>query len=233
MEKKPLAWCCECDRTVGQRALMLWEHRRRQQQEQQQQAEGKRGYCSGNCSSNSSTSTKAGPALCLTIPGFSSLSLACNISPLLHVHHVQLQQQPPLSYCRIFPAAAASTAGTAATPPGGTAAPEPPVLREEKDIEAWFNYYVHHYRVVVFAKSFCPYCDHAIDTLHQYTSSVCAVMIDHSSFMNEIQNTFQNKTGARSVPRIFIGGKFVGGCDDILRLDEQNKLQQLIKKAEG
>jgi len=34
--------------------------------------------------------------------------------------------------------------------------------------------------------------------------------------------------GRRSVPQIFIGGKHVGGCDDLYALDAAGKLNELL-----
>lgn len=46
-----------------------------------------------------------------------------------------------------------------------------------------------------------------------------------------VQDALQRLTGGRSVPRVFIGGQFVGGGDDTERLSRENKLAPLLKAA--
>jgi glutaredoxin 3 len=38
-----------------------------------------------------------------------------------------------------------------------------------------------------------------------------------------------NKTGRRTVPQIFIGDTHVGGCDDLVALDQQGRLEPLLQ----
>jgi glutaredoxin 3 len=38
----------------------------------------------------------------------------------------------------------------------------------------------------------------------------------------------QRSNGGRTVPQIFIGGKHVGGCDDLYELDRAGKLDPLL-----
>jgi glutaredoxin 3 len=35
-------------------------------------------------------------------------------------------------------------------------------------------------------------------------------------------------TGGSTVPRIFIGGKFVGGCDEVTKLHSSGKLREML-----
>jgi glutaredoxin 3 len=37
------------------------------------------------------------------------------------------------------------------------------------------------------------------------------------------------RSGRRTVPQIFIGEKHVGGCDDLLALDERGELDRLLQ----
>jgi len=40
-----------------------------------------------------------------------------------------------------------------------------------------------------------------------------------------------NMTGRRTVPQIFIGDTHVGGCDDLVALDQQGRLEPLLQAA--
>ncbi len=38
-------------------------------------------------------------------------------------------------------------------------------------------------------------------------------------------------TGGRSVPRVFVGGKFIGGCDDTMAAHASGEFEKLLKDA--
>ena len=46
-----------------------------------------------------------------------------------------------------------------------------------------------------------------------------------------IQDYLKKITGARSVPRVFIGGKCIGGGSETRSLQDQGKLVPLLKEA--
>eukprot|EP00588_Corethron_pennatum_P028835 CAMPEP_0194311134 /NCGR_PEP_ID=MMETSP0171-20130528/8123_1 /TAXON_ID=218684 /ORGANISM="Corethron pennatum, Strain L29A3" /LENGTH=686 /DNA_ID=CAMNT_0039065117 /DNA_START=62 /DNA_END=2122 /DNA_ORIENTATION=- len=91
---------------------------------------------------------------------------------------------------------------------------------------------VRKYPVVVFSKTGCPYCRRALESL-----SVAGVtdphIIDLSSNKNapQIQATLEEMTGRRTVPNVFIGGKSVGGGDETVALQAQDKLVPLLLKS--
>lgn len=87
--------------------------------------------------------------------------------------------------------------------------------------------------VVVVSKSYCPYCKRAKDILAQFDlgDDIKIFEIENDPEMNKIQDHMAKQTGARSVPRVFIGGKFVGGGDEVTKLKSSGKLAQLISSA--
>lgn len=46
--------------------------------------------------------------------------------------------------------------------------------------------------------------------------------------MDEIQDALAELTGARSVPRVFVGGQFIGGGDDTARKASNGELKRLF-----
>lgn len=60
-----------------------------------------------------------------------------------------------------------------------------------------------------------------------------AVCSDHSYIINGSTSilSFQTLTGARSVPRVFIGGKFLGGGDETASAAKSGKLAKLLQEA--
>lgn len=159
----------------------------------------------------SNNSLKPGPVVCVDLPRFPFLRLMCSVSP--PSAESKLPAQPRVLNCN------------------QPAVLRPPPLRTRYDVERWIRHYVENYKVVVFAKSACSYCSAALDALKSFASGVCTIMIDHSPLMSAFQDVLERRTGARTVPRVFIGGKFVGGCDDVLGLVDANLLQGILKEA--
>jgi len=87
-------------------------------------------------------------------------------------------------------------------------------------------------KVVVFSKSYCPYCKKAKAAIKDAgLSEFYVIELDERDDGDAIQDALLKITGARSVPRVFIGGKFVGGGDDVKRLSDQGKLQPMLQAA--
>ena len=50
---------------------------------------------------------------------------------------------------------------------------------------------------------------------------------------SEIQDYLQQLTGARTVPRVFIGKDCIGGCTDLVNIHERGELLTRIKQIEA
>ncbi|CAA7055264.1 unnamed protein product [Microthlaspi erraticum] len=85
--------------------------------------------------------------------------------------------------------------------------------------------------VVVFSKSFCPYCVRVKDLLKQLGAKFIAVELDKESDGSKIQSALAEWTGQRTVPNVFIGGKHIGGCDSTTNLHKNGKLVTLLTEA--
>ena len=66
------------------------------------------------------------------------------------------------------------------------------------------------HKVVVWSKTYCPYCTKAKSALASVGASFHLVELDHRNDGDELQNVLLEMTGARSVPRVFINGKCIG-----------------------
>ncbi|CAL8462606.1 g2139 [Coccomyxa elongata] len=86
-------------------------------------------------------------------------------------------------------------------------------------------------KVVVWSKSYCPYCKKAKDTLFSLLpkDAVDVEELDQRPDGDEIQDYLMQLTGGRSVPRVFIGGRFIGGGDDTVKLKQSGQLQKLLE----
>jgi len=81
--------------------------------------------------------------------------------------------------------------------------------------------------VLIYTKSSCPYCHAAKALLRGKNAAFEEISVDGD---RAAQAAMAAKAGGRStVPQIFIGGRHVGGCDDIHALDEAGELDPLLQ----
>ena len=80
--------------------------------------------------------------------------------------------------------------------------------------------------ITIYTKSTCPYCHAALDLLKSKSAAYEEISVEGN---RAAQTAMAEKAAGRStVPQIFIGGKHVGGCDDLYALDEAGKLDALL-----
>ena len=83
-------------------------------------------------------------------------------------------------------------------------------------------------KVVVITKNYCPYCNEVKSLFDSLKVNYKEFDIANHPEMHPIQDYLKELTGARSVPRVFIGGKSIGGCDDTKAMAAEGKLLPLI-----
>lgn len=83
-------------------------------------------------------------------------------------------------------------------------------------------------KVVVFSKTYCPYCTRAKKLLSDLNVPHMAIELDKVAGGSEMQSALQGITNIRTVPQVFVGGKLVGGCDDTVAAHSSGKLKQLL-----
>ena len=80
--------------------------------------------------------------------------------------------------------------------------------------------------VTIYTTSWCPYCRAATALLTKKGVAVEEIDVEGKA---EIRQEMTRLAGGRtSVPQIFIGGKHVGGSDDIHALDARGDLDPLL-----
>ena len=80
--------------------------------------------------------------------------------------------------------------------------------------------------VVVYSKDYCPYCTAAKNLLTQ--RGVGFTEIDVSQDAEKYQEMLKLAAPRRTVPQIVVGGRALGGFDDIKKLDTESKLEALL-----
>ncbi|KAH8406281.1 hypothetical protein KR215_010178 [Drosophila sulfurigaster] len=84
-------------------------------------------------------------------------------------------------------------------------------------------------KVTIFSKTYCPYCTMAKEPFRKLNVNALIIELDNRKDGNEIQSVLGEMTGARTVPRVFIDGKFIGGGTDIKRMYELGTLQKYFE----
>ncbi|XP_046881311.1 glutaredoxin-1 [Hypomesus transpacificus] len=87
-------------------------------------------------------------------------------------------------------------------------------------------------KVVLFIKPTCSYCVMAKDVLSKYKfkpGHLEYIDISGRSDMGSLQDYFLEITGARTVPRVFIGEECVGGGSDVAEMDKSGKLKEMMQ----
>jgi len=84
-------------------------------------------------------------------------------------------------------------------------------------------------KVLMYCTASCPYCQ-ATDRLlaRKGVNEVERVRVDLEPARRP---EMEKLSGRRTVPQIWIGGRHVGGCDDLHDLEDSGELDQLLEKA--
>ena len=83
--------------------------------------------------------------------------------------------------------------------------------------------------VKMYTTKFCPYCLRAKALLKQRgVEQIEEIRIDLDA---QAREQMMSLTGRRTVPQIFIGDTHVGGCDELMALDQRGGLQAMLQSA--
>ncbi|KAI9045768.1 glutaredoxin [Aspergillus affinis] len=89
--------------------------------------------------------------------------------------------------------------------------------------------YINENGVVVFSKSYCPYCHASKKLLNELGAKFAVVELNELSDGSAIQDALEEISSQRTVPNIFIQQKHLGGNSDLQAKKAQ--LPQLLKDA--
>ena len=85
--------------------------------------------------------------------------------------------------------------------------------------------------VIVFSKSYCPFCVTVKKLFSEMGANFKAIELDQESDGSQLQAALAELTGQRTVPNVFIGGNHIGGCDATTALHKEGKLAPLLTQA--
>lgn len=84
-------------------------------------------------------------------------------------------------------------------------------------------------KVMVFSKSYCPFCVRAKGALKDLGLDFEVEELDKVQGGSETQAALLELTGQRTVPNVFVNGKHLGGCDDTLAAVRSGQLQKMLE----
>jgi len=80
--------------------------------------------------------------------------------------------------------------------------------------------------IKIYTKSTCPACDMAKKILSEKRAVFTEFCMDDKP---EELDQLKARTGLQTVPQIFINGEMIGGCSDLMKLDEDKKLDPMLQ----
>ncbi|XP_028680184.1 thioredoxin reductase 3 [Erpetoichthys calabaricus] len=83
-------------------------------------------------------------------------------------------------------------------------------------------------RVVVFSKSYCPYCVKVKDLFKTLNVEINSIELDLMDEGPNFQAVLMEMTGQKTVPNVFVNKTHIGGCDKTMQAHDDGVLQRLL-----
>ena len=83
----------------------------------------------------------------------------------------------------------------------------------------------------MYIKTGCPYCDKARDIILNNLN--CSLHLIDVTNQPDLRELIITDTGQKTVPAIFLGSEFIGGCDDLINLVETGEIKMKILTEEN
>ena len=79
--------------------------------------------------------------------------------------------------------------------------------------------------IVMYTTRFCPYCIRARGLLKSKGWDYQDIPVDADQ---GLRSEMMQKSGQHTVPQIWIGDQHVGGCEELFRLEDGNRLDTMV-----
>ncbi len=83
-------------------------------------------------------------------------------------------------------------------------------------------------KVEIYTQPWCPYCSRAVALLQRKGVPFQEIDAPHGTAQREEAT---ERSGKTTMPQVFIDGRHVGGCDDLMALDRAGKLDPMLSAA--
>lgn len=84
-------------------------------------------------------------------------------------------------------------------------------------------------KVMMFSKTTCPFCTKIKQLFDSLKIKYEVLELDQIPDGPAVQAALAEKSGQRTVPNVYINDNHIGGCDDTLKLQSENKLLALVQ----
>ena len=121
---------------------------------------------------------------------------------------------------------------TTAVPKPESAVAEPAVSAEVQDFVARVIADPEQ-PLVLFALEWCEFCWSLRKLFAQCAIPYRSVDLDSTAYQRDdrggqIRAVLRARTGSKTIPQVFVGGQFIGGCTDTLEMFKDGRLQGLL-----
>ena len=82
--------------------------------------------------------------------------------------------------------------------------------------------------IEVYTQDWCPYCSRVVSLLQKKGVAFQEIDAPHGS---AARAEATRRAGRNTMPQVFIDGRHIGGCDDVVTLDRTGKLDALLALA--
>ncbi|HTD27979.1 MAG TPA: glutaredoxin domain-containing protein [Xanthomonadaceae bacterium] len=87
--------------------------------------------------------------------------------------------------------------------------------------------------LVLFALEWCEFCWSLRKLFAKYAIPYRSVDLDSTAYQRDdrggqIRAVLRARTGSKTIPQVFVGGQYIGGCTDTLEMFKDGRLQRLL-----
>ena len=81
-------------------------------------------------------------------------------------------------------------------------------------------------QVTIYTRPFCGFCAQALSVLTEKGADFTEI---EAGFDPAKRQEMVSRSGASTFPQIFVGDTHIGGCDEMMELDRQGKLDAMLE----
>lgn len=85
--------------------------------------------------------------------------------------------------------------------------------------------------VMVYSATYCPYCTEVKSLFSNLKVPAKVIEVNNLEDGDAVRAGLTEITGSRTIPQVFIGGNYVGGCDDTISAYKSGELKTLLAGA--
>lgn len=80
-------------------------------------------------------------------------------------------------------------------------------------------------KVTIYTRPFCGYCARALKLLNDKGADFTEI---EAGMDPKLRQEMMDRSGRNTFPQIFVGEQHIGGCDDMMALEREGKLDGLL-----